>query len=61
MSPNPNPNHVEVSGVTLRDSPFWTLHPVYSRHVWIPNPNPNQNPNPNPNQVYSQHAWVHHG
>ena len=30
-----NCSHVEVSGVTLRDSPFWTLHPVYSQHVWI--------------------------
>ena len=30
-----NCSHVEVSGVTLRDSAFWTLHPVYSSHVWI--------------------------
>ena len=30
-----NCSHVEVTGVTLRDSPFWTLHPVYSEHVHI--------------------------
>lgn len=26
---------VEVSGVTLRDSPFWTLHPVYCTDVHV--------------------------
>ena len=30
-----NSSHVEVHGVTLRDSPFWTLHPVYCTHVHV--------------------------
>lgn len=30
-----NCTHVEVAGVVLRDSPFWTLHPVYSQFVWV--------------------------
>lgn len=25
--------HVEVTGVTLRDSPFWCVHPVYCEHL----------------------------
>jgi len=30
-----NCSGVEVGGVTLKNSGFWTLHPVYSRNVWI--------------------------
>jgi polygalacturonase len=30
-----NCSHVEITGVTLKDSPFWTLHPVLSQHVHI--------------------------
>ena len=30
-----NCSQVEVAGVTLRDSPFWTLHVVYSIDIWI--------------------------
>jgi len=28
-------NNVEISKLTLKDSPFWTLHPTYSKDVWI--------------------------
>eukprot|EP00040_Diaphanoeca_grandis_P008736 m.46253 g.46253 ORF g.46253 m.46253 type:complete len:440 (-) comp20183_c0_seq3:233-1552(-) len=28
-------NGVEIGNITLRNSPFWTLHPVYSSNVWI--------------------------
>ena len=30
-----NCSGIEVTGVTLRDSPFWCLHPVYSTHVHV--------------------------
>lgn len=30
-----NATGVEVSGVTLRDSPFWCLHPVYSNNIYV--------------------------
>lgn len=30
-----NCTDVEVGGVTLRNSGFWTLHPLYSRGVWV--------------------------
>ena len=30
-----NCSHVEISGVTLRDSAFWTLHPVFSSNLHI--------------------------
>eukprot|EP00946_MAST-07B_sp_MAST-7B-sp1_P000886 g886.t1 len=30
-----NSSDVTVSDLTLKDSPFWTLHPVYSRNVHI--------------------------
>jgi polygalacturonase len=29
--------HVEISGVTLQDSPFWCLHPVRCSHVHVHN------------------------
>jgi polygalacturonase len=28
-------HHVELTGVTLRDSPFWCVHPVLSQHIHI--------------------------
>ena len=30
-----NSSRVEVAGITLQDSAFWTLHPVYSHDVYI--------------------------
>lgn len=30
-----NASHVEIDSVTLRDSPFWTVHPVLCNHVYI--------------------------
>lgn len=30
-----NCTHVEITGIELRDSPFWCLHPVYCQHVHI--------------------------
>lgn len=30
-----NCHHIEIAHVTLRDSPFWCLHPVYCQHVHI--------------------------
>ena len=30
-----NASDVEVGQLTLRDSGFWTLHPVYSNRVWL--------------------------
>jgi polygalacturonase len=30
-----NSTNTEIGGITLKDSPFWTLHPVYSKGVWI--------------------------
>lgn len=30
-----NCTDIEVAGVTLLNSGFWTLHPIYSRRVWI--------------------------
>ena len=29
--------HIEISNLNLRNSPFWTVHPVYSRHVVVRN------------------------
>ncbi len=28
---------IEITGITLRDSPFWCVHPVYCDNVWIHN------------------------
>ena len=30
-----NCTRVEVAGITLRDSPFWTVHPVYSEQIHL--------------------------
>jgi polygalacturonase len=30
-----NCSQIEITGVTLKDSPFWTVHPVLSRNVHI--------------------------
>lgn len=30
-----NCTHVDISGITLRNSAFWTLHPVFSTHVFL--------------------------
>jgi polygalacturonase len=30
-----NCENIKLDGITLRDSPFWTLHPVYCAHVVI--------------------------
>lgn len=30
-----NCTDVEVAGITLLNSGFWTLHPIYSRRIWI--------------------------
>ncbi len=30
-----NVTGVEVTGVTLRNSPFWTFRPIYCTDVWI--------------------------
>jgi polygalacturonase len=30
-----NCSQIEITGVTLKDSPFWTVHPVYSRDIHI--------------------------
>ena len=49
-TPSHNCSDVEVSGVELRDSAFWTLHPVYSKDIHIHDLNISA-PAPSPNTV----------